>query len=374
MIGDKCQACGGSVDVGQCRNEGCDLFGKRLYPRGATTDDVEAEIARFLSRPAASRVTPASGPADGDLSTLDRMHCSCGSDRFMRFGPYGAPGHAEPEDVGLKLIYTCSGCGEQLRVYQTSDAWRASREGSRMFERYKASMQELYKAVPFTPDPGEPERFDYARQHGGISDEFKPGDRVIAIADIDYSNGRTTGHWLRKGSLGTVQPGSSFDKSVPPVIDGSVCVGWDTRLGKAEASGGGIWTRTKYLGPAVGGPPVDASERMNSEPAPPQVVVEDAQGDEARAVRELDDAAAKAAHAASLLEAVDASQWNVQRVRGEPESGAVSPYADDDPVVLLYAEEWEALKVALKAWDEKSRAFLAFVQERQASRKGPAQP
>lgn len=284
--------------------------------------------------------------------------------------------------------------------------------------------------------------------------QWQPGDRVVALEQISYSNGYTIGEIRSKGSLGTVQPGSSFDKSVPTVIDGKVCIGWDgpPPLGKADASGGGIWTHTKFLGRAhvfdphvaphctvclerpgnaaaaglheepefrseqcPGGPAVGS---LSSDPAPPQgdappeiitdpvgypdgrvevlldgpavgsedigwtwtgpdtfaqsaapqmpqsVDVDAANDAEAQAVRELDHAAAGAAHAASLLEAAPASQWNVQRVRGEPESGAVSPYSDDDPVVLIYAEEWEGLKAALKVWDEKSRAFLAVVQAR----------
>ena len=55
-----------------------------------------------------------------------RLHCDCGTDRLLLFGPFGrGPGresdHWEPD---LRYVLTCSKCGEQLRVYQTSDAWR----------------------------------------------------------------------------------------------------------------------------------------------------------------------------------------------------------------------------------------------------------
>ena len=43
----------------------------------------------------------------------------------MKFGPY--KGDNEARDLGLVWILTCAGCGEQLRIYQTSAAWRAQR-------------------------------------------------------------------------------------------------------------------------------------------------------------------------------------------------------------------------------------------------------
>jgi transcription initiation factor IIE alpha subunit len=54
----------------------------------------------------------------------DPMHCDCGCEALMRFGPYNDK-DGSPEDAGLRWIFTCSRCGEQLRVYQTSEAWRA---------------------------------------------------------------------------------------------------------------------------------------------------------------------------------------------------------------------------------------------------------
>jgi DNA-directed RNA polymerase subunit RPC12/RpoP len=53
-----------------------------------------------------------------------RMQCDCGSITFMKFGPYRDEERKEidgcADDLGLRWIYTCSKCGEQLRVYQGS--------------------------------------------------------------------------------------------------------------------------------------------------------------------------------------------------------------------------------------------------------------
>jgi len=54
-----------------------------------------------------------------------QLACACGHDDFASFGPY--KGDAE-EDLGLVWILTCCDCGEQLRIYQTSDAWRKRRD------------------------------------------------------------------------------------------------------------------------------------------------------------------------------------------------------------------------------------------------------
>lgn len=51
------------------------------------------------------------------MSDAALLRCDCGSKTFLRFGPYPLPG--EPDD-GLRVIYTCSACGDQLRVYQGS--------------------------------------------------------------------------------------------------------------------------------------------------------------------------------------------------------------------------------------------------------------
>ena len=56
---------------------------------------------------------------------MNPLTCDCGNGEFFKFGPYSAWEVAE--HVGLKMIYTCTKCGEQLRLYQTSDAYRAAR-------------------------------------------------------------------------------------------------------------------------------------------------------------------------------------------------------------------------------------------------------
>jgi hypothetical protein len=69
------------------------------------------------------------------------LRCDCGADLFLRFGPYD---DAKSDDTGLRWIYTCSSCGEQLRVYQTSPAWRAARGLS----------PATHKLAPHCDDPG----------------------------------------------------------------------------------------------------------------------------------------------------------------------------------------------------------------------------
>jgi hypothetical protein len=49
--------------------------------------------------------------------------CDCGNEEFFPFEFK----EGESDDVGLRRIYTCTRCGEQLRLYQTSDRWRAAR-------------------------------------------------------------------------------------------------------------------------------------------------------------------------------------------------------------------------------------------------------
>lgn len=68
---------------------------------------------------------------------LNHLRCDCGSTALMKFDPYtdegrsiDSPGHAatKENDFGLRWILTCSKCGEQLRIYQTSDVWRAAQK------------------------------------------------------------------------------------------------------------------------------------------------------------------------------------------------------------------------------------------------------
>jgi hypothetical protein len=50
--------------------------------------------------------------------------CDCGCSTFFKFGPYVDGESSEP---GLRLIYTCTHCGEQLRIYQTGDKYREAK-------------------------------------------------------------------------------------------------------------------------------------------------------------------------------------------------------------------------------------------------------
>jgi hypothetical protein len=59
----------------------------------------------------------------------DSIHCACGSADFFLFGRYGdGDGNTPTSDPFLAYILTCSKCGEQLRIYQTSEQWREHRK------------------------------------------------------------------------------------------------------------------------------------------------------------------------------------------------------------------------------------------------------
>ena len=48
--------------------------------------------------------------------------CDCGSENLARFGPYtddGPTGDGETSNPGLRWVFTCTRCGEQLRIYAT---------------------------------------------------------------------------------------------------------------------------------------------------------------------------------------------------------------------------------------------------------------
>lgn len=66
---------------------------------------------------------------------------------------------------------------------------------------------------------------------------YKPGDRVRARQSIAVLGGRQ----MVRIVAGTVQPGSSFDASVPSTIDGKTLIRWDSDGKPADASGGGAW-------------------------------------------------------------------------------------------------------------------------------------
>lgn len=70
------------------------------------------------------------------------LQCVCGCTRLSRFGPYNPRSDVQPEDPGLVLIFTCSNCGEQMRVYQTSTAWREKRDKRLGAERAPHPWQE----------------------------------------------------------------------------------------------------------------------------------------------------------------------------------------------------------------------------------------
>ena len=50
------------------------------------------------------------------------LECACGNNELARFGPFD---DTNADELGLRWIFQCSRCGESLRLYQTSPAWRA---------------------------------------------------------------------------------------------------------------------------------------------------------------------------------------------------------------------------------------------------------
>jgi len=66
-----------------------------------------------------------------DTGKTARLVCAIAarttSDRSGPFSddPSSTLWNASPKDVGLRWILTCTRCGEQMRIYQTSNAWRA---------------------------------------------------------------------------------------------------------------------------------------------------------------------------------------------------------------------------------------------------------
>ena len=58
------------------------------------------------------------------------LACDCGSENLVRFGPYedGEPERdGEPSDPGLRWVFTCQACGNGVRFYATSPAWKERR-------------------------------------------------------------------------------------------------------------------------------------------------------------------------------------------------------------------------------------------------------
>lgn len=58
----------------------------------------------------------------------NEIKCDCGSETFFKFGTYPIPGD---KDDGLRLIYTCMKCGDQLGVYQRSKMLHKKRHDRR---------------------------------------------------------------------------------------------------------------------------------------------------------------------------------------------------------------------------------------------------
>jgi hypothetical protein len=74
--------------------------------------------------------------------------CDCGCCEFFKFGPYAEGEASEP---GLRLIYTCTHCGEQLRIYQTGDKYREAKAIARRGQFLRPS-EKLTSYVPGAGD------------------------------------------------------------------------------------------------------------------------------------------------------------------------------------------------------------------------------
>lgn len=51
---------------------------------------------------------------------LRGLKCDCGNNMFFRFGPYPTPEEKGKLEDGLRWIYTCTVCADQLGIYQRS--------------------------------------------------------------------------------------------------------------------------------------------------------------------------------------------------------------------------------------------------------------
>ncbi len=80
-----------------------------------------------------SRIVAPDGTALGTRERLIArrfaLECDCGSENLVRFGPFvdATAGDGETVDPGLRWSFTCQQCGEGVRIYATSPAWRARR-------------------------------------------------------------------------------------------------------------------------------------------------------------------------------------------------------------------------------------------------------
>lgn len=91
-------------------------------------------------------------------STKIGLTCDCGGTSFMTFGPYDEERSLSTIDIGLRWIFTCTACDEQLRVYQTSNAWRWQRETRGMTpEEQERLIAERERVPPIAFGGGEPQ-------------------------------------------------------------------------------------------------------------------------------------------------------------------------------------------------------------------------
>lgn len=112
--------------------------------------------------------------------------------------------------------------------------------------------------------------------------------------------------------------------------------GFEVHMRKVEGSGE---TVLEVLGRTPDATPASAAATRDEDPSQPERL------SVAMAMRDLDETVQAIARTAATLQEADPSGWNVSRVPRPPESGAVSPQnVDADPVVVVYAAEWEALR------------------------------
>ena len=103
------------------------------------------------------------------------MTCDCGNFAFLKFGPYPQPGES---DTGLRMIYTCTECGDQLRLYQ----------GSKMVEMWGLPAVAISEVQP-TPKlaSDDPELHDWLLNASNFAGDFL---KTIAWAGLraDWNN------------------------------------------------------------------------------------------------------------------------------------------------------------------------------------------
>jgi len=70
------------------------------------------------------------GTTDPDLALrgVVPLVCDCGSAEFGIFGPLKSDDSIRAGDPGLRWWFVCEKCHEEIRVYQTGEAYRAVRQ------------------------------------------------------------------------------------------------------------------------------------------------------------------------------------------------------------------------------------------------------